>query len=72
MSRISWSVQRALGITDDEARNAEVRASRIEEAHRPDGANEYVPLTDAYASREFYGRNALRRIGAKMPERWNK
>jgi hypothetical protein len=72
MSRISWSVQQAIGITDAEARNAEVRASRIEEAHRPDGASEYVPVTDAYASRGLYGRNALRRLGAKMPEDWNK
>lgn len=70
MSRISWSVQQALGITDEEARNAEVRAARIEEANRPDGAREYVPVTDAYASREMYGRNTLRKIGAQMPEEW--
>ena len=70
MSRISWSIQRALNITDEEARNAEVRAQRIEEANRPDGAREYVPVTDAYASRKMYGRNTLRRIGAQMPEKW--
>lgn len=45
--RISWSVQRALGITDEEARNAELRAQRIEEAARPDGAVEYVPVSEA-------------------------
>ena len=70
MNRISWSIQRALGITDEEARQAEVRAERIEEAARPDGAREYVPVTEAYAVREFYGRNALRSIGAQMPEQW--
>ena len=70
MSRISWSVQQALGITDEQARNAELRALRIEEANRPDGKLEYVPVTDAYASRKMYGRNTLRRIGAQMPEEW--
>lgn len=48
-TRISWSMQRALGITDEEARNAEIRANRIEEAQRPDGAREYVPVSEAGA-----------------------
>lgn len=47
MNRISWSMQRALGITDKEARDAEIRAERIEEDARPDGAREYVPVSEA-------------------------
>jgi len=47
MNTVSWSMQRALGITDEEARNAEIRAQRIEEASRPDGAKEYVPVSEA-------------------------
>ena len=46
MNSINWSLQQALGISDEEARNAELRASRIEEAHRPDGAREYVPVSE--------------------------
>lgn len=50
---ITWSVQQALGLSDDEARQAEIRAARIEEAARPDGKTQYIPETLEYATRGF-------------------
>lgn len=60
---MKWSVQQALGLTNEEVHAAEVRAARIEEANRPDGATEYVPETADYALHSVVGRNALRSIG---------
>lgn len=47
------SLQQAMGLSDDEARKIEVRAARIEEAARPDGAQQYVPETSEYALRDL-------------------
>lgn len=45
-----WAILRAAGVEDDKARDVLVRAERIEEAYRPDGAREYVPVTSDYAA----------------------
>ncbi len=50
---ISWSTQKVLGLSDEETRQVEVRAARIEEADRPDGQAIYVPENAEYAARNF-------------------
>lgn len=50
---LEWALQKALGLSDDEARQAEIRAARIEEAARPDGKREYIPETAEYALRDL-------------------
>ena len=60
---MKWSVQKALGLSNDEAHAAEVRAARIEETQRPDGAVEYVPETAEYATAHLLGRKTLARLG---------
>ena len=40
-----------------------LRAERIERNWAPDGATEYVPLTEGYAATKFLGRHTLRRLG---------
>ena len=59
---MKWSIQQALNLTDDEARAAEIRARRIEEKYRPDGAIQYVPLTEAFALRMMLGSDRLFQI----------
>ena len=58
-----WSLKQALGLSNDEAHAAEVRAGRIEEANRLDGAVEYVPETVEYATAHLVGRKTLARLG---------
>lgn len=52
----------ALALSDEEIRRAEIRAGRIEESFRPDGALVYVPLTEEYASCGLIGRKTLREL----------
>ena len=59
---MKWSVQQALGLSNDEVHAAEVKAARIEEDQRPDGAVEYVPETAEYATAHFLGRKTLARL----------
>jgi hypothetical protein len=61
---MKWSLKQALKLTEDEAEAAEVRAARIEEQQRPDGAGEYVAQTEAWAMRRLIGRKTLARLVA--------
>lgn len=45
-----WAILRAAGVDDDKTTEILVRAERIEEAYKPDGAREYVPVTADYAA----------------------
>jgi len=53
MTSLHWSIQQAMGLSDDEARQIEIRAARIEAAQVPDGAAQYVPITEEYTLRDL-------------------
>ena len=57
-----YFLAKALGITEEEMEAAFRKAARLGESFRPDGKNEYVPLTREYASRNPIGRKTLRRL----------
>lgn len=46
---MKWSLQKALNLSDEEVRDALIRASRIEEKYQPDGAVSYIPEIEAGA-----------------------
>jgi len=49
MSIPTWAVLRAAGVEDSDADAVLRRAEREVEHWRPDGAREYVPITEAYS-----------------------
>lgn len=46
---MKWSLQRVLGLSNEELEVAEKQAARLENKYRPDGATEYIPVSEAGA-----------------------
>lgn len=57
---MKWSLQQALNLSSKEVQEAEIRAFRIERDAEPDGAIDYIPHTQLYASRKYLSRKTLR------------